>query len=545
MALISMPSPEEPKLKRRLEARHLEMIAIGGAIGTGLLLRSGTAISSSGPVGALLCFAIVGLQVFGVSAGIGEMATLLPIDGGFSQFPSRFVHPSLGFATGWMYFITWVLTIAAEMAGVAGLMSFWVSTSTIQPWIWSLAYLAPLAFLNLFPVKGFAEVEFVLCILKIASIVVFLVIGLVVWFGANDTHRPLWFTNWAPAMKGDNSVDLFLRIAKNFTTAFFAYGGTELVGLTAGEAVNPRKSVPRAINGTFIRILIFYLGSLLVVGLILPPDSTFLLAPDVTKSPFVYAFKSVGILPAADIMNAIIIVAAVSAANSSIYACARTLMRLADEGSAHRIFSKVTKGGVPINAVILCIFVSLGSIGIAYSAGPNGSVHVFNWLAGFISYGVMIAWMVMSFTHIRFRNGYLAQGRKVEELPYIAPYFPYVDYISLYIGTVVTICWVFSSLYTNGKPRDEFFNLPWLMANSWLYCGVPLSFGLLFGHGLIYHRKAIGEANVWWALVRYDEMDFDTGRVKETEAELEEIELTHKRPHGMKEWGRRVLYKLF
>ncbi|KAJ3031815.1 UNVERIFIED_CONTAM: hypothetical protein HDU68_012321 [Siphonaria sp. JEL0065] len=538
-------SAREQRLRRKLQARHLEMIAIGGAIGTGLLLRSGTAIASSGPVGALLCFAIVGLQVYGVSAGIGEMATLLPVDGGFSQFPSRFVHPSLGFATGWLYFFTWVLTISAEMAGIAGLMSFWVSTTTVQPWIWSLLYLFPFAILNLFPVSGFAEVEFVLCILKIVAIVVFLGIGTLVWFGVNDSHRPLWFSNWAPAMKGDNSVDLFLRIAKNFTTAFFAYGGTELVGLTAGEASNPRKSVPRAINGTFIRILVFYLGSLLLVGLILPPDSDFLLALAVTKSPFVFAFKAVGILPAADIMNAIIIIAAVSAANSSIYACGRTLKRLADEGSAHRIFSRVSKGGVPVNAVLLCVFVSLCSIGIAYAAGANGSQRVFDWLAGFISYGVMIAWMVMSYTHIRFRNGYLAQGRKEADLPYIAPYFPYVDYVSLYIGSVVTICWVFSSLYTNGVAAGDFFTLQWFMANSWLYCGVPLSFGLLLGHGLIYHRHAIGETGVWWSLVPYEEMDFETGRVKETEIELEEIESTLKRPQGTQEWARRILYKLF
>ncbi|KAJ3063514.1 hypothetical protein HDU99_004803, partial [Rhizoclosmatium hyalinum] len=310
MALISLPAPDEPKLKRRLLARHLEMIAIGGAIGTGLLLRSGTSIAQAGPVGALLCFAIVGLQVFGVIAGIGEMATLLPVEGGFSQFPSRFVHKSLGFAMGWTYWITWVLTIAAEMAGIANLMQYWVASSTVQPWIWSLAYLAPIAIINLFPVNGFATLEFILCIIKILAIVLFLIIGVVVWFGANDSRQPLWFTNWKPAMKGDNSVDLFLRIAKNFATAFFAYGGTELVGLTAGEAINPRKSVPRAINGTFYRVLIFYLGALLVVGLILPPDSEFLMSADIAKSPFVYAFKTVSISFAPDLMNAIIIIAA-------------------------------------------------------------------------------------------------------------------------------------------------------------------------------------------------------------------------------------------
>ncbi|KAI8614939.1 amino acid permease/ SLC12A domain-containing protein [Chytriomyces sp. MP71] len=527
-----------PKLHRKLQARHLEMIAIGGTIGTGLLLRSGGAIAGAGPVGALICYILVGVQVFGVASSIGEMATLLPVEGAFSHFPARFVNPALGFASGWNYWLNWALTFPAEMSGIASLMGYWVTPDRCASWVWSLVYMVPIVAVNCFPVNGFAEFEFVLCIIKILAIVVFLVIGICLWFGAgNGGQGPIGFKNWNPAIVGDNSLNKFINIAGGFTTAFFSYGGTELVGLTAGEAANPRKSVPRAINGTFVRIIVFYFLSVFLVGVLLDPTDPILQAADIKTSPFVWAYNKAGIQAGADIMNAVIIVAALSAANSSLYACARTLLRLAEDGHAPKIFSRVTKGGVPINSLAAVVVIGLIAVIVAYASGPGGSVNVFNWLSGVISLGILISWMVMSLTHLRFRFGYLAQGRKIEDLPYIAPFFPYSQYLSLTIGTVVTAFMLLSSFYTNGTDNADFFNTNWWMNNSWTYAGVPLIIILYIVYGVT-HKGG-------FTLIRYEDMDFESNRLVESPEEMAENAALLQKPRSTTEWAKRLWFKLF
>ncbi|KAI9342270.1 amino acid permease/ SLC12A domain-containing protein [Obelidium mucronatum] len=453
-----------------------------------------------------------------------------------SHFPARFVTPALGFASGWNYWLVWALTFPAEFAGIAGLMSFWVSKEQVASWIWSLVYMAPIVGVNMFPVTGFAEVEFVLCIVKIFAIVLFLIIGTFVWFGVGQTTGPLGFRNWSPAIVGDSGLNRFLNIGRSFTTAFFSYGGTELVGLTAGEAANPRKSVPRAINGTFYRIIIFYLCSIFLVGVLLAPDSPILKAKSIKDSPFVYAYTQAGIKFGADFMNLVIIVAASSAANSALYACARTLMRLAQEGSAPRIFAKVDKRGVPVNSVILVALFGLIAVVVAYSAGKEGTGLVFDWLSGVISYGIMANWMIMSYTHLRFRRGYLAQGRKLEDLPYVAPFYPYADYLSLTIGSVVSVFLLVSAFYTNGVAQADFFTTQWFMDFSWTYCGVPLILTLFFAHGLL---------KSGFKFVSYEEMDFETGKLIETAEEKTENDRLHDKPKNLKEWGQRIWFKLF
>ncbi|KAJ3239567.1 hypothetical protein HDU78_002795 [Chytriomyces hyalinus] len=529
-------APEGGQLQRKLQARHLEMIAIGGTIGTGLLLRSGGAISKSGPIGALICFAIVGLQVFGVASGIGEMATLLPVEGAFSAMPTRFVNKAMGFFNGWNYWLLWALTFPAEMSAIAVLMAFWFPD--VKSWIWSFIYIIPFVGVNLIAVTGFAEVEFVLCIVKIIAIVLFIIVGTLYWFGVGHSGGFLGFRNWSPAIVGADGLDSFLRIGGTFTTAFFSYGGTELVGLTAGEAANPRKSVPRAINGTFWRIIIFYIGAIFIVGLILPPDSPILTQKSASMSPFVYAYKAVGISFASHMMNFVIIVAASSAANSSLYACSRTLMRLAEEGSAPSIFARVNAKGIPVNSVIAVTVISVISVAGAYIADladGKGSSKVFDWLSGVISYGIMVNWMAMSFTHLRFRYGYVAQGRKIEDLPYIAPFFPYADYVALTIGAFVT-AFIFVSAFYNSTNDPEFYNTQWFLDNSWIYFTIPLLIAC-------YVIKAATTDG--FGFIPYDQMDFETGKLIETPEEIAENEALKQKPRNGQEWAKRIWFKLF
>ncbi|KAJ3073646.1 hypothetical protein HDU98_000988 [Podochytrium sp. JEL0797] len=529
-------APEGNHLKRKLKARHLEMIAIGGTIGTGLLLRSGGAIAHAGPIGALLCFALVGAQVFGVASAIGEMATYMPVEGAFSAFPGRFVSPALGFASGWQYWFNWALTFPAELSGVASLMGFWIPKSQCPSWVWSIVYLVPITVLNFFPVDNFGEVEFVLSTIKVIAIVIFMAFAFCVWFGAGTGTGPLWFRNWSPAIQGDGSYQQFLNIAGAFTTAFFSYGGTELVGLTAGEAANPRMSVPRAINGTFYRILIFYLGSIFFVGVLLNPNDPILLGASIKTSPFVYVYSSIGIGFAADLMNAVIIVAATSAANSAVYACARTLMRLSEEGSAPKFFAKVDKRGVPVNSVGIIALFGVIAVVAAYASGPNGSVNVFNWLSGVISYTIMATWIIMSYTHLRFRKGYVSQGYKVEDLPYIQPFYPYADYLSLTIGFFTSFCLLISAFDTNGVDNADFFNINWYTGDSWTYCGIPVFLCLYFGHGIFVSG---------FKQIKFEDMDFETGKHIESAEEKAINEQVHEKPKNLKEWGQKIWYKLF
>ncbi|KAJ3246985.1 hypothetical protein HDU78_005636 [Chytriomyces hyalinus] len=494
------------KLQRKLKARHLEMIAIGGAIGTGLFLKSGSAVYSAGPLGALICFVLAGIQVFFVSSAIGEMSAFLPIEGAFSQLPDRFVNRAFGFASGWNYWLSWVLGVPAELSAIGGFMSFWITT--VPTWVWSAVYLVPIALVNLASVSAFGETEFVLSSTKVLAIIVFLIISFFVWFGVGTGTKPLWFTNWDPAINGATPGDQVTNIANAMLSSFFSFGGCELIGLTAGEAVNPRTTVPRAINGTFYRILIFYVGSIFALGVLVRSDSPVLDPnnPDgLLQSPFVYVYSLVGIRAASHIMNAVIIIAVLSALNSSIYACSRTLSQLATDGYAPKLFASVTSNGVPMPAVLVSIaFGSVAIIGgyVAQREGP-----VFNFLSNFIALSIMINWVSMSYVHLRFRYGYLAQGRSLKDLPYVAPFFPWADLISIVFGILVAFLLVFFAFYQVTE-----FGMDWYIYNSWLYCGIPVFVLSFVGKG-VYDGVKSGKG-LWsgFSLVKFEDMDFETGK---------------------------------
>ncbi|KAI8834366.1 amino acid permease/ SLC12A domain-containing protein [Chytriomyces cf. hyalinus JEL632] len=522
-------------MQRKLKARHLEMIAIGGTIGTGLLKKSGRTIASSGPLGALLVFAIVGLQVYGVATGIGEMVTFLPVAGAFSALPARFVNRPLGFATGWNYWLNW--SLPGELAAIATLMTYWIPATTFPDWAWSIVFLTPMVIVNSISVAGYGEIEYVMCLVKVVVISLFLVVGTLVWFGVGSSTGPLWFKYWNPPIRGSSAADQFVSFAGAFTTAFYSYAGSELIGITSSEAANPRLSVPRAINGTFWRVLIFYIGSIFLVGVILSPDSTEILGKTIANSPFVYAYKQVGINAAAHVMNAVIILSATSAVNSSLYACSRSLYGLSQDGFAPAFFGRVDKRGVPYMGLYFSVFFAILGLIAGYAVG---SEYVFNWLSGFVSINIMLAWMAMSFTHLRFRWGYLAQGRDLKDLPYVAPWFPYVDYLSLTIGFFVIGCITFGVFY------QKVYNLEWYINSSWVYAGVPLYISVFVTSGIYYGRQ---KGDIWsgFALIPFAEMDFETDRLVEIETEEEKAlaEAVHQKPKSTREWVAYIRYKLF
>lgn len=438
--LSSIHIGENNGVKRMLSTRHLQMIAIGGTIGTGLFLASGGTIANAGPVGALLAYLLVSIMVYFVTTSLGEMATLLPLSGSFTTFSGRFVDSALSFTIGWSYWLQWSISLASELCAIGMILKFWVN---VPSWIPALITLIILTCINLFSVKNFAEIEFWLAIIKIVAVIVFILIGLLLFVGLiksehNDYHKSdggLWFTYWSiEGAPFKNGISGFFNV---FILAFFAFGGTELIGVTAGEAKDPRKTVPKAINQTFYRILIFYIGSILVLGLCIPNNDPTLLnngdVDDVTSAPYTIIFQKAGLKSAAHVINAVILIAVVSASNSALYASSRTLMNLAVENKAPKFFTIMLPNGIPIYALLATSLVGC----LAFLGTLLGDGQIYILLLNLTAMSGVLTWFCISLVHYRFRKAYVAQGRKIEDLPYVAPFHPYGDYISMTFAVII------------------------------------------------------------------------------------------------------------
>ena len=243
---------EKTELQRTLKVRHMNMIALGAAIGTGLFLGSGTAIVSGGPGGTVLAYGIIGIMIYCLMNSLGEMAAYMPVSGSFETYSARFIDPALGFAFGWNYLINWFSATAAALAAATVVMQFWLPD--VPEWIWFTGFIVVLFAINMLSARAFGEAEFILAGIAVLTCVIFLLIGVAFVFGIGTT--PVGFANWtvgeAPFVKGLDGIMTVLMIAG------FSFQGTELVGIAAGESENPARDIPKAIGGVFWRIIIFY-----------------------------------------------------------------------------------------------------------------------------------------------------------------------------------------------------------------------------------------------------------------------------------------------
>lgn len=412
---IDMSSNE---LKRGLGSRHLQMIAIGGAIGTGLFVASGGTISQAGPGGALLAYALVGMMVFLLMQSLGEMSAKIPVAGSFQTFATRFVSPSFGFAIGWNYWFNWAVTVAAELVAAGIVMDFWLPG--VPGWVWAGTFLVVLTALNALSAKSFGESEFWLSLIKVSTVVIFLIAGVLMILGVLGGNSP-GMTNW------QNPGDVFhggwVSVISVFMIAGFSFQGTELVGVAAGEAKNPRREVPKAIRTVFWRIMIFYVGAIFIIGCLVPFNDPSLLASDeadVAVSPFTLVFTRAGIAFAAALMNAVILTAILSAGNSGLYASTRMLYAMARDGKAPKIFGRTNTRGVPIPALLATAAVGL----FGFLSAIVGQGVAYSWLLNMSGLCGFIVWAGIAVSHYRFRRGFLAQGNKIGDLPYRAALFP-------------------------------------------------------------------------------------------------------------------------
>lgn len=422
-----------PSLKKGLRARHMTMIALGGSIGTGLFLASGTAISTAGPGGALLAYAAVGIMVYFLMTSLGELATFMPDSGSFNTYAARFVDPALGFAMGWNFWYNWAVTIAAELAAATVLIKYWFPDSSSM--LWSLLFLVLIFALNVLSVKGYGESEYWFAIIKVATVIIFLTVGVLMIFGIMGGEA-VGFSNFtigdAPFHGG------FFAVLGVFMAAGFSFQGTELIGVAAGESENPRENVPRAIRQVFWRILIFYILAITVISLIIPYTHPNLLKGDLDNigvSPFTLVFEKAGLAIAASVMNAVILTSVLSAGNSGMYASSRVLYALARDGKAPRFLGKLNKRGIPMNALLVTTAVGM----LAFLASLFGDGIVYTWLLNASGMCGFITWLGIAISHYRFRRAYVAQGRDLSELPYRARWFPFGPIFAFVLCIIVIL----------------------------------------------------------------------------------------------------------
>jgi len=421
----------ERKLQRSLKSRHMYMIALGGAIGTGLFVAGGETISTAGPGGALVAYGIIGVMVYFLMTSLGEMATYLPVPGSFGTYADRYVDPAFGFALGWNYWFNWAITLAAELVAGALIMKYWFPD--IPAIVWSALFLTLIFVLNYLSTRFYGESEYIFAGIKVITVFVFLFAGTMLILGIGGTSPG--FVNWtigeAPFVGG------FASILSIFMVAGFSFQGTELIGVAAGESENPEENIPKATRSIFWRILLFYIGSFIVIGFLIPYTDENLLnssVENVSISPFTLVLDRFGFAFAASFINAIILTSVLSAGNSGLYASTRMLYALAKEGKAPKVFLKLNKRGVPVPALIMTAALGL----FAFLTSLIGEGTAYTWLVNISGVSGFIAWIGIAISHYRFRRAFEAQGRDLSEIPYKASLFPFGPLFALALCIIIT-----------------------------------------------------------------------------------------------------------
>ncbi|MEW9809005.1 MAG: amino acid permease [Candidatus Symbiodolus clandestinus] len=477
-----------PQLQRRLQARHLTMIAIGGSIGTGLFLASGASIAQAGPGGALVAYGLIGLMVYCLMTSLGELAAFMPLSGSFALYGARFVEPGFGFALGWNYWYNWAITVAVELVAAALVMQYWFPA--IPGLVWSSLFLLITFLLNFFSVKGFGEAEYWCSLIKVTTVILFVITGLMMIIGILWQANPKVLTPWKLFTINDapfaGGLPAILSVA---LIAGFSFQGTELIGIAAGESSDPQRTIPDAIKQIFWRILLFYGLAIVIISCLIPYTDKNLLNNDLSQismSPFTLLFKRAGLAFAASMMNAVILSAILSAGNAGLYASTRMLYTLAMQGMAPSCFAKLSSTGIPRTA----LYATTAVAALCFLSALFGEQKIYIWLLSASAMSGFIVWVGIALSHYRFRRGYLLQGYDIHALPYRAKWFP--------CGPIMAL--IFCLLIMLGQGIPAFIDNSWNWQQLCMtYLGIPL-FLLLWGGYRYYHKSS-------W--VSYQAMDFN------------------------------------
>jgi D-serine/D-alanine/glycine transporter len=382
---------QEQQLSRGLKNRHVQLIAIGGAIGTGLFLGAGKSIHLAGP-SILIAYLITGIICFLIMRALGELLLTNLNYNSFVDFVQDYMGNMAAFVTGWTYWFCWISIAMADLTAVGLYTQFWFPT--VPQWMPGLIALVILLIMNLATVKLFGEMEFWFALIKIIAILALIVIGIfMIIKGFSTDAGPASFSNlWSNGGMFPNGINGFIL---SFQMVVFAFVGIELVGLTAGETENPEKVIPRAINNIPIRILIFYIGALIVIMSVYPWN-----AINPLESPFVQVFVAVGIAAAAGIVNFVVLTSAASACNSAVFSTSRMIYSLAKDNNAPVPFTKLTANKVPSNALFFSTVIILFAVVLNYIM-PEG---VFTLITSISTVCFIFIWGITVICHLKYRK---------------------------------------------------------------------------------------------------------------------------------------------
>lgn len=423
-------SKNQPELQRGLQSRHITLMSLGAAIGVGLFLGSAGAIKIAGPA-VLLTYALGGIVIFFVMRALGEIAVEHPIAGSFSRYAQDYLGPLAGFITGWNYWFLWIVTCMAEITAVGIYMTLWFPDS--PRWVWALAALVLMTLINLIAAKVFGEFEFWFAFIKVFAIIAMIVIGLgVILFGIGNAGDAVGFSNlWS---NGGFMPNGFTGVIQALPIVMFAYLGVEMIGVTAGEAKDPKKTLPKAINTVLLRVLVFYIGAITVILSIYPWDEM-----TEGQSPFVMMFDNVGIQYAAGIINFVVLTAALSSCNSGIFSTGRMIFNLAAQKQAPQIFYHVGKTGVPTLAILFSAAVLLIGVLLNYIIKDE---RIFLYITSVSTFGAVWTWVIILLVQIKYRK--TLSKDEIGKLTFKNIFHPISSYFSVAFLVMVVVLMFFN-----------------------------------------------------------------------------------------------------
>ncbi|KAB8236586.1 hypothetical protein ETB97_005367 [Aspergillus alliaceus] len=503
--------------QRGLKNRHVQLMALGGTIGTGLFVGSGQALVIGGPLSLLLGYTFISALIYAIVTGIAEVGAYMPVHGGTMSYHGfRYVSRSLGFAMGYLYWYSLAILAAYEIVAASMVIEYWPNSVHLAVWITIM--LVVIVLLNFLPVSAYGESEFWFASIKIITLIGLLILSFILFWGGGPNRQRLGFHYWKDPgvmntylVSGDRGrfVGFLQCIVKSAIAFLFA---PELVVISGGEMESPRRNIPKVARRYIYRLVIFYLLGSLAIGVICPSNASQLVngnGQDASSSPFVVAISNAGIPVLDHIVNAAILTSAWSAGNSFLYMSSRSLYGLAVSGNAPSIFKACNRWGVPYYAVgVSSLFLFL-----AYMSVGSGSNTVFNWLINFTNTSGFISWTCCGIIYIRFNKATQVQGI---EKPYRSKMQPYGMYVGMAGAIFLTLINGFTSFFPSEWSASTFFTA---------YIGIPAFLVLYAGHRIVFWNDP-------WAW-KPEEVDLQTG--------LEEILAAEKPPRPRDTWGRKLM----
>lgn len=517
--------PNVPQMNKAISKRHLRLIAMSTGLGTGLLVAAGAKLRTAGPLFLLVAYAIVGyLMLVPTMYSVSELSVAYnSISGGFNGYYRKFMDESIAFALGWNYCIQWMTVIALELVTAAMTIKFW--TTSVNPDVWVAIFMVVVVCINLCGARGYGEAEFVMNLIKVLMLTGFVIFGIVIdagggpkgFIGGRYWHDPGAYTD-------------FKGLCTVFVTSAFSLGGTEFISLSAAEQQNPRQAIPAACKLVFYRVTILFMGSLAMVGLLVPYTSDRLMGSSggaTHASPYVIAAQMHGVKVLPHIINGVILVSVTSVATAGMYSSTRLLQSLTEQGYAPSFLNYIDRAGRPLRCWLVTVAVSI----FAFIATYHKEETVFNWLLSISALSFVFVWLAISVCHLRFRAALTYNNIPLDSLAYVSPTGIIGSWVSIVINSLILVCQFWVALFPAGASKPD--------ANSFFqnYLGAIVLLVFYAGHKL-WTRD-------WLLYIRVQDIKVDEDRtIPDPElAELEHLEVKQRRQ--LAPWWKKVLIVLF